>query len=156
MKLEQHAASSLIVSAALYALFKSWPLTACSFIAGVFVDVDHLVDYVAEHGARPDLGLFFRTCYDRKLKRAILLFHGWEWLILCGVGAWASGWNPWITGTALGFGQHMLLDQLSNGPSTLGYSFLWRLSVKFDHQTAFPLHKWKRKQPKPASRSRAC
>jgi len=146
VRAEHHAASSVVFSAILYAVFRSWPLTVSSFVTGVFVDVDHVVDYVAEHGARPDLKLFFRTCYDRNLKRARLVFHGWEWLILCSLGAWASGWNPWVTGATLGFGQHMLLDHLSNGPSPLGYSLLWRLSVKFDHQTAFPLHKWKRKK----------
>lgn len=149
MKLEQHTIVSTAFSAALYVVFRSWPMAAAAFVAGVFVDVDHVLDYVAEHGAKPDLKLFFRTCYDRKLKRAILVFHGWEWLVLCAVGAWASGWNPWLTGLALGFGQHMLFDQLSNGPSALGYSLLWRWSVKFDHQVAFPLHKWKRRRPGP-------
>jgi hypothetical protein len=143
MRMEQHAAVSAACAAGLYAIFRSWQMALSAFGAGVLIDLDHLLDVAREYGIHVPLRRFFEICHERQLKSVVLILHGWEWVALCAVGAWASGWNHWATGVFAGFALHMLLDQISNGPERWGYLFLWRWRIGFDHRRAFPLHKWR-------------
>jgi len=136
--MEYHVAASAVVSGALYAFFQSWALAGSALAMGVLVDVDHVFDFFMEKGFRPGLEGFFRTCYQRRLRHAFLLFHAWEWLIVLVALAWRSGWNPWITGAAAGLTHHMVFDQVRNRPSLYGYSLAWRLWKRFDCASAFP------------------
>ena len=129
---------SAAISGGLYALSRSWELSAAAFISGVFLDVDHIPEYLREYGWRFDVGQFFRASYDREYKKVILVFHAWEWLPLAVLAAWASGWNPWVAGFVIGWLQHMLADQLGNTPNPWAYLITWRWRKGFDHQIAFP------------------
>ena len=116
-------------------------MAAASFMAGWAIDMDHVLDYLVEFGARSDWRNFFRSFYDSQYTRIYILFHAWEWLAVLAAAAMLSGWNPWATGLLLGATHHMILDQLSNGVSAAGYSLLWRLSVGFAPDPAFPYKK---------------
>jgi hypothetical protein len=34
----------------LYLIFKSWALSLSCLISGIFIDLDHVIDYIREHG----------------------------------------------------------------------------------------------------------
>jgi len=141
MKLPQHAAASLAVSAALYAAVRSPALAVSSFAAGVLVDLDHIHDYLREYGPSIDLAEFFRVCHGRQFEKGVLVLHGWEWLVVLAAGAWLMQWNPWLLGALVGLGHHLVLDQMTNGVSRWGYSLLWRWRHQFAFDRTFPRHK---------------
>jgi hypothetical protein len=127
-----HVIASTAISGVLLLIFKSWGLAVASFVSGIFIDLDHVLDYIFEHGIPSDTKKFFRFFYGEKYKRLTLILHGWEWLILLAIASWQSGWNPWVTGLTIGWAQHMLLDRFYNISTFGSYSFLWRLKNGFD------------------------
>jgi hypothetical protein len=135
MKSTYHVVASAAISGALYAIFGSWAMAASSFITGVLIDVDHITDYVIVHGLRFDMQNFFSFFYENRLHKVTLLLHGWEWLLLVALVAWASGWNLWITGALLGWFHHMVFDRIFNISTFLSYSLLWRWRREFDFKT---------------------
>ncbi len=138
MKLHHHTAFSLAASGTLYLLTKSWGLAIASFIAGIFIDLDHFIDYFREHGINLDIKKFFRICKNAQFNKIILLFHGWEWLIVICTIAWCSGWDPLMTGIVIGLSHHMILDIFYNSKNLRAYSIIWRWSKGFEFDTVFP------------------
>lgn len=113
-------------------------MTISSLAAGVLMDVDHVLDYFLEYGRPFEWRRFFHASYTRAYQRYVLVFHVWEWLPLFWLGAWASGWNPWMLGLALGWTQHLAVDQAFNRGKPWAYFLVGRLKHRFDHQLAFP------------------
>jgi hypothetical protein len=138
VKLQHHIVVSAVLSAAVCAASRSWPLTVSSFVTGALLDADHLLDFWREYGWREDLRRIFRVCHGRQLRRAVLLLHGWEWVVAAAGLAWAAGGSPWAVGAAFGLGQHLILDQFSNRPAPLGYFLLWRARRGFGMDAVFP------------------
>ena len=141
MKLHQHAAASAAISAVLYGVFRSWGMAAACLLSGVFIDLDHILDYLREHGRPFDVKEFFHVCHERKFSQGVLVLHGWEWAAAGAALAWAYHWEPWLAGLAIGLGQHLVLDQLANGVSPWGYFFLWRFKNGFAFEPTFPAAK---------------
>jgi hypothetical protein len=129
-----HIAISTVVSGTLYVTTRSFGLAAVSFISGVFIDLDHLIDYMIQHGFPRSSKKFFRYFYEEKYKKITLIFHGWEWLIVLAIAAKLTNWNFWITGVLIGFGQHIVADRLYNITTFRSYSLLWRWRKGFDTQ----------------------
>ena len=128
------------LAAVLYAAGAPPSLAATSFLGGVFIDLDHLLDYIIQFGFRLDWRHFFRSFYERQYDRIYILLHGWEWAAALGLAGAALG-NPWLLGAAIGFTQHLLLDQATNGGHAAVYSLLWRLAVSFDPAREFPVRR---------------
>jgi len=137
MRLHHHTLVSLSVSGLLYMAFNSIGLAVSSFITGVFIDIDHIVDVIREHGPSVKIKEFFSICNNAQFDRIILICHGWEWLLIMGVTAWAADWNPWITGAFIGFGQHLILDTFSNSSNFYSYSIFWRWKKDFNFDRIF-------------------
>ena len=138
MKLHHHTIFSITIAGVLYVMFTSWRLALGSFIAGIFIDVDHIVDVVREHGWSVKVREFFHICHTAQFNRILLLLHGWEWLIIWTFIAWLTDWNPWITGALIGLGHHMVLDAYANSENVSSYSLLWRWKKDFHFDTIFP------------------
>ncbi len=143
MRLEYHIAASTIISGVLYAIFKSWGLSIASLVSGIFIDLDHVIDYLIEHGLRFNVKKFFDFFYEEKHRKIFLIFHGWEWLIILCVFAWLTNWNPWITGILIGCGQHMVFDFFYSMTTLRSYSLLWRWKNRFDSEVLFPKNRKK-------------
>lgn len=138
MKAEQHAAFSLALSVVLHAVFRSWTTTIVSFLSGILLDLDHIIDYLVEHGLQLDLKLFMRSFDEGLYNRAYVVLHAWELLFLLGVFTWLTDWNPWLVGLLAGSGLHLFLDQLVNRPSKWGYFLFWRWKNNFEFRKSFP------------------
>ena len=130
MKPQYHAAASIALSGILYLIFKSWSMAAACLISGIFIDIDHVVDYVAQCGFSLKIKKFY-AFYKKEPRLKMRLLHGWEWLVILGAAAWLTEWNPWITGTFIGFGQHLVLDKINFGEPFLTYSVIWRWKKGF-------------------------
>lgn len=127
-----HVAASTAISGILFMIFRSWELAVSSFVSGIFIDLDHVLDYIFEHGLHLDIKKFFHFFYGEKYKKLTLILHGWEWLVLLVIASWLTDWNPWVTGLLIGWVQHMLLDKLYNISTFGSYSLLWRWKNGFD------------------------
>ena len=138
MKPVFHVVASTLVSGILYGMFKSWGMVIASFLSGILIDIDHVIDYLRAGGVpcnRKEFSEFIREKEYWKTasghRKVNVLLHGWEWLIFLSMTAALTDWNPVVTGILIGFGHHMVLDVLNNRPASwaktfLGYSLLWR------------------------------
>ena len=139
MKLKNHITASLIISAFLFAISKSWIIFTSSLISGVLIDIDHVLDYFWEFRKRFNVKEFFDVHYNRKILFFMVIFHSWELLALLSICAFLMSWNPWIVGTIIGFTQHIILDHIfSAKPKRLKYFFFWRLKKGFGVNKMFP------------------
>lgn len=147
MKAQHHVMASVALSTALQAIWGSWALSLSSLAAGILTDIDHIFDVFAEYGPVFSFRRFSEACYQRTLQRAFLLLHGWEYAgLLLGI-AWFTAWHPIATGVLIGYGQHMILDQVGNRPAACGYWLLWRMRRGFLMEKMFPRDKTENSNP---------
>ena len=137
MKLHHHTAISLTISGILYMIFRSWGLAVSSLIAGIFIDLDHFFDYINDHDRPFGIMDFFRICHNCQFDKIVLFLHAWEWVALLGMASWLNNWNPWITGTFIGLGQHIFLDSFYNASGFKSYSLFWRWKNNFEFDKIF-------------------
>ena len=69
MKIQGHISISSAAGAGLYIATKSPVAAAAAVFSGIFIDLDHLIDYFAHAGFRLDIVDFFRTCEKCELKK---------------------------------------------------------------------------------------
>ncbi len=135
---KHHITISIILSGILYTCFRSWGLAIGSLVAGIFIDVDHIIDYTIENGLNFNIKNFFSFFYEKKFSKIFLIFHGWELLLVLIVLAKLTDWNYWATGALIGYGQHIVLDQIINSVGFWGYFLLWRWKNRFEGEVIFP------------------
>lgn len=140
MRLYEHVAVSVVVSFTVYAITKSFIIAISSFLAGVFIDVDHLIDYWFEHPFRFDIVHFFKTCEEYHLKRVILIFHSIELLLFLGFLVYILR-EPLLLGITIGIAQHILFDQLFNRIYPFTYFFVYRFNQGFVNEKVFDVPK---------------
>ncbi|MBL7069072.1 MAG: hypothetical protein ISS34_04370 [Candidatus Omnitrophica bacterium] len=118
----------MIISIAVYAYFKSFACGAASFLTGVFLDVDHILDCYMNHGPRFKLEDLSRFCAEIRFKKLTLIFHSYELIAVLWISIYAfSLGNIWIA-MAIGATQHLIFDRLFNNKiGGLGYFFTFRL-----------------------------
>ncbi|MFH1847203.1 MAG: hypothetical protein ABH869_06600 [Candidatus Omnitrophota bacterium] len=98
-----------------------WPFLAVA--GGIFIDIDHFIDYHLYYGFKFHIGDFFKRGYLASGK-CYIVFHSWElvfvlWLLAVPVIS--------ITPLVLGMTIHLLIDQFySRGPKTLSLFFFYR------------------------------
>ncbi len=126
-----HIAASAIVSSLLFTITRSVTITAVSFFSGFLIDIDHVFDYLREYGFRISLKAFFAAFYGNRFKRLILIFHGWEWMLLLLLLSWRSGWNEVLVGIFFGAVFHLIIDQMGNEVTCPGYFFCYRVLKGF-------------------------
>ncbi len=112
--------------------FRSATCAAASFAAGVFIDIDHLIDYYVKYGLTFKLRSIYDTCARLDMKRVYVVFHSYEIVILAWLIIWAAGLpNVWKA-IAIGLTQHLIFDQLTNRAGRFGYFITYRLLKGFD------------------------
>jgi hypothetical protein len=141
MKLEHHIVASTLISAILFTSVKSWGLSIASFISGIFIDLDHVIDYVIDHGFIINLEEFLSYFYGEEHLKIRLIFHGWEWLILIIISAKLTNWNPWVTGLLIGYGHHIVLDFFYSKAPFRSYSLIWKWKKRFDSMLIYPRYR---------------
>jgi hypothetical protein len=138
MKPPYHVASSALVAGILYVLFKSWSMSVSCFLSGIFIDIDHIYDYVREFGLPFRIRDFIHAVYTAKLNRMTLFFHSWEVMFLILMIAALTNWNPLIVGIFIGFGHHIILDKIYTGVPLQRYFYMYRKKRDFQIESLFP------------------
>ena len=137
MKFQYHTAYSSLIAGILYLSFKSWNMALVCLLSGIFIDLDHIYDYIREFGFPFKVKDFFTAVDKDDIPRLTLIFHSWELVLLIGIIAWLTNWNPWITGLFIGFGHHIILDKTNSGERLRTYSFWWRWKNNFEFEAIY-------------------
>ena len=132
MTLKHH----LVISTGVTAIFSIWaksvPALAACFLSGIFIDLDHHLDYFIVHRRIP---LSYKKLYDffsdDAYPKVFILFHSWEALAgfwyLIGILKLDAVW----IGSAVGITAHMICDQMANPLKPLGYFLVYRIKNGF-------------------------
>ncbi|OGX28477.1 MAG: hypothetical protein A2879_05550 [Omnitrophica WOR_2 bacterium RIFCSPHIGHO2_01_FULL_49_10] len=137
MKLHNHILASTTVGGISYYIFGSWQISVTVFLSGIFIDLDHILDYfLYEKKIKLDIKDFFYKCEALILNKVYLLLHSYELIIILAILAYFT--NDYIVlGLLVGFGTHIMLDLVANKVHFLGYSFIFRLINKFNSKKIF-------------------
>ena len=113
MKPAFHAAASFAIAGTLYLYTAAG---ASCFIAGVFIDLDHIPDYILQGGLKnTSRGQALKDFFSSRGDRLYLVLHSYELLFILLLAGRISGWSMIMLGTAAGAASHMVIDQVSNG-----------------------------------------
>jgi hypothetical protein len=133
-----HLSASLLFSAATYAVTSSPLLTAANFLTGVFVDIDHIPEYLIKSGFKLSPSEFYAAEMHLTGKKSVLLLHGFD-VVTLGFGLlFFSGSHALAWAVYLGAMQHLLLDLLYN-PVRMPWTFFlaYRIFHGFDNEKLF-------------------
>ena len=115
MKLPVHIISSTIISSLVYFITKSFILSITTFLSGIFIDLDHFIDYFyTERKVKIDVKDFFYKCENFQLKKTFLLLHSYEIIVLLIILNFLYPENKFVVGFSIGYGTHLLLDIIYN------------------------------------------
>jgi hypothetical protein len=138
MKIQGHILTSAGISGVLYFLLRSVPGALTCFIVGVFIDLDHLLDYAVNHGPRLRWRHFFAVFREHIFTKVLVLLHAWEWVLLLLGIVWLTDRHPASVGAFIGFLSHMVLDKLTNENRPGAYFITWRLLRGFAAEAFLP------------------
>ena len=126
-----HLAVSSALGGALWMGLKSFPAGLACLLSGVLLDLDHLLDYVYNHGWRLRPMHFLKTFKNDILSRIIILLHSWELAPLAVLAVWRTGWTPVGIGLLTGALTHLALDQIFNRHNPWAYFLIYRIYHRF-------------------------
>jgi len=132
-----HFLLATIACYAVYFLFRDPRAVVICFAAAILCDLDHIFEFWAAYGFTLNPIKFWKVTlskrnYFKETGKVHLFFHGWEYIIIVMIaGAVTSKYNLAVS-FSLGYGLHLLWDQVNFGKHALSYSLLFRLQQDFD------------------------
>jgi len=136
MKTEYHMAVSVPVAAGVWYFTGSWIYFLLALFLGVFVDSDHVFDYIREEKKFDFKDMFIKS-YKGDFNKLYLFFHCFEFIPL----AWVAGYfmNNWVFPAVftVAYLSHMIPDQFTNNIRPFGYFFIFRAVKGFDMKKIF-------------------
>jgi len=132
-----HIISSGIIGAGVGAYYGSFECALISFIAGVAIDLDHFIDYYANHPFTLKLTRIYKILYDRNLPRLYLILHSYEIIIFLWFCIYLFSMGPLWKAAAIGLTQHLIFDSFTNPLRWPGYFFTYRLLKGFKKNLLF-------------------
>ena len=140
MKLHHHTALSLAGSGAVYLISSSFSAALACFLAGIFIDLDHFLEYFYFFGFRGfSLKGFFRAADEHVYQKFFLFLHSYELALIFWILGLAVIRRPWAWGFSLGFTLHIIADHIYNPCVPASYLFSFRLRHRFEGERIFPL-----------------
>lgn len=122
-----HLICSLAISGLLYITLKSQAAFFASFFSGIFIDLDHILDYCVQMKMSLKIKDIYNWCVDNKCKFLFIYLHSIELLILFWAVISVFKLGIFWVAFAVGVTQHMLLDILFNQRV---YSYSYFLSYR--------------------------
>ena len=128
-----HFMTSLLIALAISLIFTDLLLGLFTFLAGMLLDGDHMLDYMlylATHKQPFSLKEFLSGTYFPIWKKFITPLHSWELVILCTL-LYVITLNPYLLGFAAALAAHYIVDYVTNDVNKKAYFFLFRLAHGF-------------------------
>jgi hypothetical protein len=131
MNLQTHSLASIPLAAAGYAVSGSAELTAAAVLTSIFIDLDHIPEYLIWMRLKSSISGFFKTSHRHASPTVCYPLHGWDCLVLGGVLlAWLWGLD-WAMAVCTGWAYHLMIDQTGNPVGGLFYFLYYRLKKGF-------------------------
>ncbi|MFH1867780.1 MAG: hypothetical protein ABH843_02300 [Candidatus Omnitrophota bacterium] len=138
MRPEIHAVVSFSLGVILWLLTKSVYAGFLCFIAGIVVDLDHIVEYIIHHSSRGfTIKKVCQACDqtnkqegELKFPKLYLFFHSWELVIIFAIAVVYLR-NIYLAAIAMGYASHLILDSTKNPAYPYSYFIIWRVIKKF-------------------------
>lgn len=129
----KHLLYSSALAAAEYGITKDKEMAVASLLAGVLVDVDHIMEYKDYIGHRRwNWKEFGSGVYFNKKNSVKVVFHSWEvaillwWITLRKVSNMEQRFQSVVMGISTGYTLHLALDFWGNNLNKWGYFWLYR------------------------------
>ena len=133
-----HFVSSLIGAGLVYAIFGNFISAIIFLISGLFLDLDHIFDYVREYGIKSlNIKTLCETCYENKFDKVYIFFHSFEFLLILWIFITFYKLNILWMALALGMSVHLIIDQFTNRAFGLTYFFTYRWVKRFKERELF-------------------
>ncbi|MFA5088509.1 MAG: hypothetical protein WC552_05685 [Candidatus Omnitrophota bacterium] len=133
-----HAAVSGVTSVLFGSLTQSWSAGVVCFLSGIFIDVDHILDFMIY---KKRISINYREldsfCGKERGGKLYLIFHSYEALLLCGLIVIFFDTSVLWDGFVVGYGVHLVADKIVNPLKPLAYSFLYRMKNNFEKESLF-------------------
>ncbi len=127
----------MCISSLIFVYIRSYTAAIWSFIAGISIDLDHIIDYYINETVSIDIKKMIATYVTFKYKKPYVIFHSLEILLILWLMTLSKNCNAVLLGIALGATQHMIFDQVSNALSPFTYFFTFRLIKGFNKYRLF-------------------
>jgi len=132
----------VIISAGVSSIFalwvKSWGAVCACFLSGIFIDLDHHLDYWL---AKKELPLSYKKlldfCTNDHRTKLYLFLHSYELLFLFWLSIYYFDLNVIWLGIAVGMTIHILCDEVANPLRPLAYFLTYRMKNKFERKHFF-------------------
>ena len=124
-----HAILGVVVTVFLWWVTGSIWWGAAGGAVNVLMDIDHLLEYLF-FWRRFRWREFLDGSHFRKNKKIVIIFHGWEYVILSFL-LWLWWQKNIFLILFVGLGAHLFFDQLSWNLYPFSYFFLYRLKYGF-------------------------
>ncbi len=135
----KHIIVSLPLGAAVGFFTESFLAGLLCFLSGVFIDLDHLIEYTIHYGWRiRNFKEVYLTCgkmanreEEGGVKKLYLILHAGEIAILLWIGFLFSR-NIYLLSIALGYSTHITMDAMANVVKPWAYFLTWRMKNGFN------------------------
>ena len=139
MSPSKHIVASGISSIAFAACIHSWGGTAACFLSGIFIDLDHIIDFwIAKKRFPRQYRDLYSFCTNEKAGKLHLIFHSYELLAVLWFLCVFYKWNPVWLGLTIGMTLHIILDAMTNSLRPLVYFLTYRIRHDFSKASTFP------------------
>ena len=133
MTLKQHATITTVLSLLLGIFWKNYLGVLLFWLGGIFIDVDHYLDYISETGdMRISLRRMEEFFLNLKEKKFYCILHSYELILIVLLLNFFYVKSEYLYGLIAGLATHIILDTLFNPVRARFYFFLYRLNHSFD------------------------
>jgi len=138
MKILGHATITITIGSILYNYSHSFYGFLWLLITGIFLDLDHYIDYTREHGVSFNLKKVHDTCLNHVyFKKMFLILHSYELVILFWLLILIFDMNIIWKYAAIGLTLHLLTDQMTNPVVAPAYFLCFRMVKNFETNRLF-------------------
>ena len=138
MRPTAHVIVSSVTGGVLSVWLHSWEAGMGCLLGGVFIDIDHHIDYYFDYKKIPwrykDL---IDYCTSPAKDKLYLIFHAYEFLVLLWLAVFLLKLNSFWIGLGVGVSVHMMCDQFYNPLRPLAYFILYRIKNGFESKKLY-------------------
>jgi len=133
MQVKTHVLSSAILAIVFYYFTQSLTAIAVLLLSGVFIDLDHLLDFWKTRPRNPlSLKEFLHPGnYMHQNRKVFVPFHSYELIILLWLLSREFNWPLILIALSSAFTLHLILDDIGNHLKTFSYFLIYRTFKKF-------------------------
>ena len=138
MKPVTHSVISAATSGVFYYYTHSWVGAAACFLSGIFIDIDHILDFIINKKRLPrDYADLWSFCAEEKDGKLYLFLHSYELFIIFWILFFYYPWNDLWAGILIGMTVHVLSDQAANPLRPGMYCLAYRVKHNFSKKWLF-------------------